>query len=303
MNARSLLWLRAGRVFWHVMRGVVTAFWVLPWADQRLRGRLIQNWARQLMHLLQITVDLQGHMPEPGTPPFILTSNHISWVDIFVIHSACPVRFVSKAEVRQWPVLGWLAAKTGTLFLHRASRRQTATIGREMEAVLRGGDCLGLFPESTTSDGSGVLPFRTSLLQPAVRTETPVLPIALHYSLTSGGANPHIPFVGDMTFAQSLLMVLTSPPSRANILIGAMIRPTPHEHRRELALQLENTTRNLLNAWMSALRGGIAVHRAPETAPGLPDAPPSDARPTGIPYPVPAHWNPDADPTPTSARK
>ncbi len=256
---------------WHIFRGVVTSAVVLPLVSPRFRDRLIQNWSIGLLRKLRLTVQVHGALPQPGQMPVVLTSNHISWVDIFAIHSVRPVRFVSKAEVRQWPVFGWLAAKTGTLFLVRASRKQTAAIGEEMERVLGMGDSLGLFPESTTSEGHSVLPFRSAMLQAAVSRQTPILPVALQYRLHDGRANTHLPFVGEMTFAHSLIKVLTAPPSQIHIRVGALVQPA-QMHRRELAQRLEQITLDLLLSEHGP-HDANAVHKAPGITPDLPAAP------------------------------
>jgi 1-acyl-sn-glycerol-3-phosphate acyltransferase len=229
----------------HIVRGVITSALVLPSAPAQKRNALILNWSQVLLEKLRITVHIHGALPNPSQFPVILTSNHISWVDIFVIHCVSPMRFVSKSEVRQWPVFGWLAAKTGTLFLVRTSRRQTATIGNKMEEALMNGDSLGLFPEATTSEGYSILPFHSSMLQAAVSCQVSVLPVALRYRLHDGSNNPHIPFVGDMTFAQSLLHVLQGPPARVDVAVGDLVEPGVM-NRRELARHLELLTSSLL---------------------------------------------------------
>jgi 1-acyl-sn-glycerol-3-phosphate acyltransferase len=262
---------RISLINWHIFRGVITSALVLPWVSPASRDRLIQNWSIGLLRKLRITVQVHGTLPSPGQMPVVLTSNHISWVDIFAIHSVRPVRFVSKAEVRHWPVFGWLAAKTGTLFLVRTSRKQTAAIGGEMEKVLSLGDSLGLFPESTTSEGHSVLPFRSAMLQAAVSRQTPILPVALQYRLHDGTANPHLPFVGEMTFAHSLIKVLTAPPSQVQIRVGSLVHPT-QMHRRELAQRLEQITLDLLLSGRGH-HDASAFHKAPEIKPDLPVAP------------------------------
>ncbi|MDE1941938.1 MAG: 1-acyl-sn-glycerol-3-phosphate acyltransferase [Betaproteobacteria bacterium] len=273
MRQRIVLTIRSVRLLLHVVRGVTTTAVILPWSSRKLRDRLIQNWAADLMRLLRVTVRIRGTLPERHHFPVVLTANHISWVDIFAIHSVYPVRFVSKSEVRHWPVFGWLAAKTGTLFLVRSSRKQTAAIGQEMEDVLATGDSLGLFPESTTSEGMTVLPFRTSLLQAAINRETVLLPVALRYRLEDERHNPHIPFIGEMTFARSLARVLSSPPSLVEIRIGAIVTPNGR-HRRDLALHLEQITASLLSDASLPHHDANVFRREPETGHGLPDAPP-----------------------------
>ncbi len=262
---------RISLIQWLIFRGVITSALVLPWVSPKFRDRLIQSWSASLLHKLQITVQVQGHLPELSQLPVVLTSNHVSWVDIFVIHSVRPVRFVSKAEVRHWPIFGWLAAKTGTLFLVRTSRKHTAAIGGEMEKVLNQGDSLGLFPESTTSEGNSVLPFRSSMLQAAVNCQVPILPIALRYRLNDGTTNPHLPFVGEMTFMHSLIKVLTAPPSRVVLQVGSLVHPT-QMHRRELAQQLECITTDLLKNEATRCDANV-FHTEPEITPDLPVSP------------------------------
>ncbi len=258
-------------ILWLVFRGAVTCALVLPWVGPRYRDRLIQSWSASLLRKLQITVQVYGSLPEPGQVTFLLTSNHVSWVDIFVIHSVCPVRFVSKAEVRHWPLFGWLAAKTGTLFLVRGSHKQIAAIGGKMEVVLKQGDSLGLFPESTTSEGNLVLPFHSSMLQAAISCEVPILPVALRYRLIDGTINPHLPFVGEMTFAQSLINVLIAPPSRVALQAGSLVK-TVQIHRRELAQQLERITTDLLKNEATCCVAN-AFRTEPEITPDLPVSP------------------------------
>lgn len=243
--SKLALTLRLFHVGTHVLRGVVVTAWILPRISREDRNQAIQRWARQLLQILRIEWRVSGVLPVPEQMPVLLTSNHVSWVDIFVIQALHPVRFVSKSEVRAWPVLGWLADRTGTLFLVRASRRQTAEIGAQMQSVLAQGDSLGLFPESTTSDGQRVLPFRSPMLQSAVDSKRPLLPIFLHYKLADGQPNPHLPFVGSMTFAESLLKILRGPASLVEIRVGPLTQPV-QQHRRELAVLLEQHTRALM---------------------------------------------------------
>ncbi|MHB8353981.1 MAG: hypothetical protein ACYDCF_06030, partial [Burkholderiales bacterium] len=127
------------------------------------------------------------------------------------------------------------------------------------------------FPESTTSEGSSVLPFHSAMLQAAVSCQTPILPMAIQYRLHDGTANPHLPFIGEMTFVDSLIKVLTSPPSQVHIRVGALVHPA-QMHRRELAQQLEQITLDLLtNA--HGHRDANVFRKTPETKPDLPAAP------------------------------
>ena len=237
--------LRILRLLGHILRAVLTTALVLPWCSRARRHQLICHWSRTLLRHLRLTVQVQGAWPD-GPGPYLLTSNHISWVDIFVIHSVHPVRFVSKSEVRHWPVFGWLAARTGTLFLSRSSRRQTLEIGKTMIQVLQAGDDLGFFPESTTSDGTTILPFKTALLQSPLDCQATLLPVALRYSAPQGHDESAYPFIGNMTFTESLVRILKSPPSQVTLSLGTPHRATElGTDRRQLALQLHTLTQRL----------------------------------------------------------
>ena len=116
----------------------------------------------------------------------LIVANHISWLDIFVLLSVQPVRFVAKAELKRWPVVGPLITGAGTLYVERARRRDTHNVNRRAAEALARGDVLAIFPEGTTTDGTTLLPFHGSLLQPIVDAEGHVLPVAIRYRTPDG---------------------------------------------------------------------------------------------------------------------
>ena len=116
--------------------GAGVALLVFPWCGDRRRLRLRQSWSAALLDALGI--DLQADLSEV-VPGALLVANHISWIDIFVINAALPAAFVSKEEVRHWPVIGWLAAKNDTVFLRRGSRGHARIINEQVAAILDAG--------------------------------------------------------------------------------------------------------------------------------------------------------------------
>ena len=132
--------------------------------------------------------------PRPGAT--LLLANHISWLDIVAIHAVAPqARFVSKADVLAWPLLGWLIKGAGTLFIERERKRDALRVLHQVAEALKAGDTVAVFPEGTTGDGATLLPFHANLLQAAIATGTPVQRVALRYSdpapsLQPGGAVP-----------------------------------------------------------------------------------------------------------------
>lgn len=252
------LW-RLARLGFHILRGVLTAGLILPWCTPRLRSALIGEWARSLLGLLAVRVTVQGAPPDGASRNLMVVANHVSWLDIYLLNAVRPVRFVSKSEVRSWPVIGWLAAKTGTLFLEREKRRDTARINDAVAAALSGGDRVAFFPEGTTTDGTHLWPFRSPLLQAAVKADSTVIPAALRYLQPDGSPDPAPAYFGNMTMGESLANILARREIRAELFYLEPI-PCLGKRRHELAEQAEKAISNALNQ--------AVLHRTPETGDG-----------------------------------
>ena len=134
----------------------------------------------------------------------MLLSNHISWLDILAINSACSSRFVAKQEIRGWLLMGWLAERAGTLFIARGRRREAARVGRDIREALTRGDTVAFFPEGTTTDGARVLAFHGSLLQAALDCGATVQPLTLRYLRGDGSRSVEVAYDGDRTLVDTL---------------------------------------------------------------------------------------------------
>jgi 1-acyl-sn-glycerol-3-phosphate acyltransferase len=151
----------------------------------------------------------------------LLVANHISWLDIVVMHAARHCRFVSKADVQHWPVVGTLADAAGTLYITRESRRDAMRVVHQMAERLQAGDVLAVFPEGTTGDGSQVMPFHGNLIQAAISASATVQPVAMHFADMVTGAMSFAPcYIGDDTLLQSLWRTLTTPNLEAVVSFG-----------------------------------------------------------------------------------
>ncbi|HZE90504.1 MAG TPA: lysophospholipid acyltransferase family protein, partial [Rhizobacter sp.] len=150
-----------------------------------------------------------------------------------------PARFVSKTDVRAWPLLGWVVACGGTLFIERERKRDALRVVHQVAEALKGGDTIAMFPEGTTSDGRGLLPFHANLLQAAVATETPVQGIALRYSDASDEPSQTVVWIGDMTLAASLWTVAMAEGLHAHVLLLPVEVPGEGD-RRVLAARLRS---------------------------------------------------------------
>jgi len=206
------------RIALHLLVGAWTIRWTFPRLSEAQKNERIQAWARALLAQLAIKLIVNGS-PKPG--PVLLVSNHISWLDIVVIHATGHCRFVSKADVQRWPVVGMLATGAGTLYIERESRRDALRVVHHMAERLQAGDVLAVFPEGTTGDGSTVLPFHANLLQAAIAAQAPVQPMALHFVDSVTNAMSFDPcYIGDDTLLQSVWRTLRSRDLQAVVSYG-----------------------------------------------------------------------------------
>ena len=231
MNIR-LAW-RLARVAVHLCEGLATCALVFPFASNGVRARLTRGWSRRLLRLCRVEVEHVGGVP--ALEHALVVANHVSWLDIFVINALDPCRFVAKAEIRSWPVMGWLAAGAGTVFIARGNRRELRHVFKGLVEVLQQGERVALFPEGTTGLQGGVLPFHANLFEAAIDAGVPVQPYALSYVDAGGALHPSIEYVGDTSFVDSLFRILQGPSVTARLACLAPLE-TRGAHRRELAL-------------------------------------------------------------------
>lgn len=238
-----LLQLGFVRIGGHLFAGVLTVLLLFPFLDRPSRERRLVRWAGRMLSSVGVRVVSRGQMPESHGDGALLVANHVSWLDIHVIHSLLPARFISKAEVRDWPVIGWLADRAGgTLFLERARKSDAKRVNEVMAGHLRDGDCLALFPEGTTSDGSGLLPFYPSLFQPAVDAEATIWPVRIRYLDEDGRHTTEAAYYGEMTMLESFRKVVAARRLVAEIEFLPTISARGL-NRRELAQQAEAVIR------------------------------------------------------------
>lgn len=192
------------RVLLHVLQGCATVALVFPCLDEKKRAALKKRWSRQLLTMLGVRLRLSGSLKTQALPSGLLVANHISFLDIFVVNALVPTTFVSKDDVRHWPLVGWLSSNTGTLFLERGSRNAAQKARESIVDQLRIGKRVAIFPEGTTSRGETVLPFHSALLQAAVDAETPVTPIVLRYRTVNGSPSTAPAYVDDISLLQCL---------------------------------------------------------------------------------------------------
>ncbi|WP_457789289.1 lysophospholipid acyltransferase family protein [Pseudomonas sp. PL-6] len=199
-----------------------------------LRQRLTRWFLARLSGALPFRVRVEGELP---AQPMLWVANHVSWTDIPLLGALQPISFLSKAEVRTWPLAGWLAHKAGTLFIRRGSG-DSNLVGQQLGRHLQRGRHLLIFPEGTTTDGLGLRTFHGRLLASAIDSGVPLQPVAIRY-LRGGQPCPVAPFVGDDDMLSHLLRLLRSQAGEVQIQLLAPIASNSAS-RNELARQAQS---------------------------------------------------------------
>lgn len=198
---------RGGRLVLHLLYGALLAL-PYPHLGRERQKRMLRKWSRELLSVLNIRVKTGGHQRPRAAIGCLMVANHVSWLDIFVLNAVEPAHFIAKAEVRNWPLIGWLCERSGTIFIERTMRRNAAEIGQKAAALLRQGACVGLFPEGAATEGGAVAHFHSALLQPAIDADAMLRPIALRYLDHEGKPATAAAYAGDTTLLQSLSRIL-----------------------------------------------------------------------------------------------
>jgi 1-acyl-sn-glycerol-3-phosphate acyltransferase len=199
--------------------GMWTIYFRFPQLSPEQREMRVQAWALQFLALWGIHLRVLGQPVASG--PALMVANHISWLDILVIHAARHCRFVSKSDIRKWPLVGMLATGAGTLYIERTSRKDALRMVKDMADAMRNGDVVAVFPEGTTSDGRELLPFHANLIQAAIQAEAPVQPMSLQFVDARTGVPSFAPcYIGDDTLIGSMWRTLTAPPIIAVVHFG-----------------------------------------------------------------------------------
>ncbi len=236
-------WRVTGRVFWLAgalaLGGVCFVFQCAfrPKNSSRAsRARWLQQVARRLVPVFDLKIQIHGELPPRG----LLVCNHLSYVDIVALAATMPTVFVAKSDIKHWPVFGWFARGAGSIFVDRQSRAQAGQMAAAIETVLNAGQLLILFPEGTSSGGETVLPFKSSLLEPAVSPKHLLWVGLIAYALEEGDGDPaeEVCYWKDMTLTPHLINLL----SKRSVRVAITLAPVTDRaaDRKALACQLHD---------------------------------------------------------------
>jgi len=237
--------LRAVPVVLWLLLGLLTVTLLFPLLSVRARSRINHGWSRGLMACCGVTIRLLGRPVLDA--PVLWVANHVSWIDIFCLNSVRTTVFVAKRDIRRWPLIGWLVAGAGTVFIERGSRQAIRQAGEQMQQRFRRGEVVGLFPEGTTTAGFEVATFHASLFEAAIRAGVGVQAVALRF-YHNGQRSDYAAFVGDQTLVANLWRLLGTRGIKVELEFLPPLSATQCQAlgRHRIAAQSQHTIRQAL---------------------------------------------------------
>ncbi len=236
----------------HLVVGLLKVALLFPFLDAAGRERRVQRWSRQLVGICGVRMRFDEVRQRDPVSPALIVCNHISWLDIFVLNTLHPCRFVAKSDIRGWPLIGWLCEHTGTIFIARGRARDVRRIYEGLVRSIHDGERVAFFPEGTTSTQGTVLPFHANLFEAAIEARVPVQPYAIRYLDADGSLHSSADFVGEMSFVESVIAIMKSGGMTAELVRLPAIN-TDGAHRRELARAAHDAVAGVLLPSQAAL--------------------------------------------------
>lgn len=219
------------RALAHGLHGLLIVWLRFGALDKAARHARIGWWSATMFTRLGMSLVVRGTF-KPGVK--LIVANHVSWLDILAIHAVCPqARFVSKADVRQWPLINRLVDAADTLYIERERRRDAMRVVHQTVDALRAGHTVAVFPEGTTGPGPHLLPMHANLLQAAIAAEAPLQPVVLRFPDARSAFSPSAAYIGDTTLAQSLWLIACGEQLRVEVTVLEAFG-TRHADRRAL---------------------------------------------------------------------
>lgn len=243
-------YFRVTRILLHTLVGLVIASILFPFTGNQIKAKLIQWWCAKLLTTFNIRVKVVGSLPTDScfSSNSMLVANHISWSDIHALNSLVPLRFIAKSEIKNWPIFGYLVSKANTLFIDRSRRQDAKRTIDTAYASLQNGDNLCFFPEGTTTDGTEMKPFKSSLIQAAILAKSSIWPVAIHYPNSDGSINTKVAYAGETTLVESMRNMLSQ--QNPVVVLNFLTPISPSDYatmdRRSLTLHIESLIRKQL---------------------------------------------------------
>ncbi|KZY62518.1 hypothetical protein A3742_04025 [Oleiphilus sp. HI0071] len=198
--------------------------------------RSFRFWVRDLVKSLNVKLEVSGSPVEQGN---LCVANHVSWVDTVILNNAVPLAFVSRHDVEEWPFVGTFTRRMGSIYVDRSNKFQAYRSIPALEQRLSQGRSVIVFPESTTTDGTELLPFYGMFIESAVRVGCYVQPIALKYTDAKGYLLREAAYAGDDSFGETLARILKQPKVYAHVSFLDPIDARKHDRKSIAAMSRE----------------------------------------------------------------
>ena len=248
------------RLIVHMFRGLYICARHFPRHDEAWQARTISRWSRQLLLILGIRVHPIDR-PSEWPPVCVLVTNHISWIDPFVILAEAPAVLVAKAEIRGWPLIGRLVAQVGTLFIERAKKSHARITNERIVQTIKRGRVIVFFPEGTTTEGDRLLKFHGALFQPSIDAAATIVPATIRYRDQHGARSNAPAYVNEISLLKSVWSIVSEPHMTVDLTFGSTVNAAEYD-RRTLAV--------LLHGAMSASLGFSDPATDPRPVPETP---------------------------------
>lgn len=243
-------YFRVCRIVAHTLLGLSIAAALFPLTTNQFKARLIKWWCGRLLDAFNMRVVCFGHVPAKNMPisKTMFVANHISWSDIHALNGLIPLRFIAKSEIKNWPIFGYLVSKANTLFIDRNKRQDAKRTIEIAHTSLQSGDNLCFFPEGTTTDGTEIKLFKSSLIQAAILANATVWPVAIRYPNADGSANTAVAYAGETTLVESMQQILLQQQPVIELHFLEPMSPADYAtmDRRELTVHIEGLIRRKL---------------------------------------------------------
>jgi 1-acyl-sn-glycerol-3-phosphate acyltransferase len=239
--------MKTFRIILHILL-VVPLCLLIFISTKNQQERIIRFWCKRLLSIFEISVEVTGLESNlVNQKKYLMVANHISWMDIIVIQSIKPCIFVAKSDVASWPLFGWVAQMTGTIFIKRDKISDIKKALKKMKRrLIKRSVCI--FPEGTSTNGRYLLPFKSNLFQSSIDTQKSILPLCLRYEQKNIYTDKTA-FVDDMSLLDSIIKIKQEKDIRVVVEILQPIRP--RYNRKELASYTQEIIRNNLSQNLS----------------------------------------------------
>jgi len=223
------------KILLHILFVIPLCVFILI-STKRQQEKIIQFWCKRLLSIFEIKVEVQGlNSFLYNQKQYLMVANHISWMDIIVIQSIKPSIFVAKSDVASWPLFGWVAQMTGTIFIKREKVSDIKKALKKMKRrLIKRSVCI--FPEGTSTNGRYLLPFKSNLFQSSIDTNKSILPLCLRYK-QKGTYSDKVAFIDDMSLVDSIIKIKKEIDISVEVEVLQPVRP--RGNRKELAVYVQ----------------------------------------------------------------